>query len=107
MIYGFVCETCGAHAERYFRMHETKAVMCDCGAVMRRDWRGEYTPQVPPEFFEHINTNMGHAPVRISGRRQFREELKARGLVQVPKHPRHTEPSPRPGYRSKYVQGGV
>lgn len=75
-----LCEKCRQWS--WIRGRKIKCPKCGENMMAIRMTRGEGL-QVIPDMKEYLSENMGHEPVPISGRAQWREELKRRELICV------------------------
>jgi len=77
-LYDFECPSCGATREELIDVPPMAAsVHCTkCGALMRYVVIGGKSYTFKPFWHPHL----GHEPVYITGWRQYRRELSARGL---------------------------
>lgn len=80
-LYDFQCDTCGKKdIDVYDSSLETAHGCSVCGDRMRRLLP---IPNIRPDLQPYVDENMGHDPIYVSSRRQHKEELKKRGLVQI------------------------
>lgn len=88
--YAYECEACGRKVKRLHWDHESPGA-CECGGelhpgaslILGRN-RGVIDDQIEggPRFFE----TMGHEPVWIESKSQWRREMEKRNLVNVVRH---------------------
>lgn len=78
MIYEWECRKCGQIIQLRFGMNDVKPEPICCGVTSRR----LYSSQVNPDLlYQGLVTNLGIKPIEIYSRRQWKRELKTRGLT--------------------------
>ena len=80
-VYDFDCKVCGIVPDQYAGMAEYVKACPTCGGNMTRLFpsRINCNPDIQP----YLDENMGTEPIYITSRRQKRDELKKRKLVEV------------------------
>lgn len=76
-LYDFECTACGAVSEHLAAINE-KTMTCECGSTMRRLITTNYS--VAGDLESYVESNLGHEPIRIKGRKHLEAEMKKRGL---------------------------
>ena len=75
-LYPFVCKTCGKEEELFYHMNEEKVPPKCCG----KDSARVYDYQVPKDL-RYQGQYLFEKPVEIHSKRQWKRELKKRGLT--------------------------